>query len=108
MRVAAIFLGWVFIFLGLCALGWELYVLADRGHFQLSPLGALWFKVHAPSLNLYQAVVERYISPVLWDKVLAPILLWPAVAVFAVPGVVLAALPWLVERLQQMGDAEQG
>ena len=36
-------------------------------------------------------------STELWDKVLAPMLLWDAFMVFAVPGVVLASLPRVIQ-----------
>lgn len=81
------------------ALAWEIYLLARTGNFGLSAWGELWFVAHAPSLNLYQAVVERYISPLLWDKVLAPLLFIPAVLVFLVPGVVLVWLPRIRQSL---------
>ncbi len=43
--------------------------------------GELWHRVHAPSLNLTQAITERYISPALWSDVMLPILLAPVWAV---------------------------
>lgn len=58
-------------------------------------LGNLWNN-HAPgSLNLAQAVIQRYIHPALWTDVLIPVLLMPAVGVFTtVAGVAL--LFWLL------------
>jgi hypothetical protein len=40
--------------------------------------GQLWFDLHSPSLNTFQAVVQRYIHAGLWDNVLVPLLLRPA------------------------------
>ena len=92
--------GVLFVILAAAAMCWELYILADTGHFQLSSWGELWFRLHAPSLNLYQAGVERHVSAVLWDRVLAPLLLWPAVLVFLIPGVLLIWLPRVSEMLR--------
>ena len=58
-------------------------------------LGNLWNN-HAPgSLNLAQAVIQRYIHPALWTDVLIPVLLMPAVGVFSTVAVV-ALLLWLL------------
>jgi hypothetical protein len=99
------FVGWTLICLSFAILGWELYQLADTGKFMLSSWGELWFSAHPSSLNLYQAVVERYISTELWDQFLAPMLQWDAFMVFAVPGVVLASLPRVIQIFTRR-DAE--
>ena len=44
------------------------------------------------SLNLVQAVVQRYISPFLWDPIIVTILLWWAFAVLMVLGLLILAL----------------
>lgn len=93
-------IGVLFVILAAIALAWEIYVLADTGNFKLSSWGELWFRLHAPSLNLYQAGVERHVSAALWDKVLAPLLLWPAALVLLVPGVLLVWLPRVSELLK--------
>jgi hypothetical protein len=97
MSAAVRFVGWTLLCVSFAILGRELYLLADTGKLVLSSWGELWFSLHPSSLNLYQAVVERYLSVELWDKVLAPMLLWDAFMVFAVPGVVLAALPRVIQ-----------
>ncbi len=100
MSFALRIIGVLFVIMAAAALAWELYILVDTGHFKLSSWGELWFRLHAPSLNLYQAVVERYVSTSLWDMVLAPLLLLPAVLVFLIPGVLLIWLPRLSEMLR--------
>ena len=50
------------------------------------PLGELWFN-HLPSgLNLTQAIVQRYLSPWLWETIFVPTLLMPAWQGLAVAG----------------------
>ena len=49
------------------------------------------FDVDRFSLNLSQAVVERYVASWLWQDVVAPLLLMPAWAVPAVAGAALLA-----------------
>jgi hypothetical protein len=97
MSAAVRFTGWILLFFSFAILGWELYLLADTGKLVFASWGEFWFSLHPSSLNLYQAVVERYISSELWDRVLAPMLLWDAFMVFAVPGVVLASLPRVIQ-----------
>ena len=58
-------------------------------------LGNLWHSKAPESLNLTQAVTQRYIHPSVWSYVLLPILLTPAFAVFSVIAI-LALLLWLV------------
>lgn len=55
----------------------------------MTPLGQAWFNVHPASLNLTQAIIERYTFPFLWDPVFLTVLLLPSWVVFAVIGVVL-------------------
>ena len=55
-------------------------------------VGQIWFEIDPPSLNLAQAVVERYAAPWLWDDVIIHILQLPAVAIFAVLGVAFMVL----------------
>ena len=40
-------------------------------------LGKLWFDMHAGSLNFVQVIVQRYISPDLWNRLLLPLLKQP-------------------------------
>ena len=58
-------------------------------------LGNLWHNKAPESLNLTQAVVQRYIHPDLWSHVLLPILLAPAFAVSSVIAI-LALLLWIL------------
>ena len=54
------------------------------------PSGEFWFTLHVGSLNLAQAVIQRYIHPALWDPVIDGLLQWPAWSLLGAPGVVLA------------------
>lgn len=88
-------IGGVLLLAGLAALGWDLWQwsqMAAGGGLHLSAAGELWYRLHPGSLNLTQAVVQRYLAPELWDPVLLTVLLWPAALVLAVPGLVLLAL----------------
>ncbi len=59
----------------------------------IKPLGARWFEIHADSLNLFQAVVQRYIWPGLWDGAVVRVLQSPAWLPFLVVGSVLMIWP---------------
>lgn len=50
----------------------------------LTPLGSSWFAASPATLNLAQAVVQRYVFPALWDPVVVSILNLPGFAVFLV------------------------
>ena len=92
MRVVGCSLGWLLILAALAVAGWELLAPNPAVGYDLRPAGELWYRLAPGSLNLVQAIVERYIWPPLWDPVIVGILQWPAFAVFAVPGVVFAGI----------------
>ncbi len=52
----------------------------------ITPLGELWFNHLPNSLNLTQAIVQRYLSPALWDIIFVPVLLMPAWKGLAISG----------------------
>lgn len=88
-------LGFLLVAAGAGALIMDIMLRAPGAPFRLRPLGEAWYRLDAPSLNLVQAVVERYIWPPLWDPVALSVLEQPAVLVFAVPGAILLLLAFL-------------
>jgi hypothetical protein len=50
----------------------------------VTPLGQTWFQLHPTSLNGLQVLVERNVSPYLWDPVITTILRQPTAVVAAV------------------------
>lgn len=58
-------------------------------------LGTLWNDGSPGSLNLTQAIVQRYIHPGVWTNVFLPVLLMPATDVFVVVALV-AFVFWLL------------
>jgi ABC-type Fe3+ transport system permease subunit len=102
MRIVARLLG---LFLLLVAL----LVLAATGQgsdSEIMPLGKLWYSLNPASLNLVQAVIERYIWEPLWDSVLLAVLQWPAAPAFGLLGVLLMVLSFLrlPARKDKAGD----
>jgi|DewCreStandDraft_4_1066084.scaffolds.fasta_scaffold146790_2 hypothetical protein len=79
-------LGWLLMAAAASALAYDLAGWSGAEALRLSALGELWFKLDRASLNLAQAVVQRYVWPQLWDPGIVTVLLLPAVLVFAVPG----------------------
>lgn len=63
--------------------------LSGAGLLGFISLGDLWGRLSAASLNLVQAIVQRYLLPALWDPLLVTFLLLPAWLVFGVPGLLL-------------------
>jgi hypothetical protein len=84
--------GWILIALAVAALLMDAYEAHVSGSFAPMAAGELWYRLHRSSLGLLQAVVQRYISPWLWDPAIVTILTWPAFLVLGVPGVLLAVL----------------
>ena len=61
--------------------------VSSKAGFVSTSLGEHWFKLHVASLNLLQAMVERYVSPKLWDPAIVTVLHMPAWLVLGVIGV---------------------
>src|SRR5215469_10891323 len=85
-------IGWLALLAGAAVLVRDLLVWIDTKHWAPIALGQLWFDLNRASLNLVQAVVQRYIHPFLWDPVIVSILLSWAFAVLMVVGALLIVL----------------
>ena len=85
-------ISWLFALAAVFAAARDVVAWIDTGAFRPMPLGQLWFDLHNGSLNLVQAVVQRYILPELWDPVIVTVLLAPAWFIFAVPAIILLVL----------------
>jgi hypothetical protein len=85
-------IGWIIFLAGLSVLVRDLLVWFDTKHWAPIALGQLWFDLNRSSLNLFQAVVQRYIHPFLWDPIIVTILLCWAFAVLMVLGLLILAL----------------
>ena len=92
-------LGWILILLALAVLAWDAWLLVADRMFAGETAGAFWFRMSPEGPNTWQAVIQRYVSPALWDDVFVPVLLWPAPlallllsAVLGLLGLILTAL----------------
>ncbi len=82
-------IGWILLIIGLMLVGAELLASLQAGEWAPMLLGQLWFEFDSESLNLVQAIVQRYLFPFLWDPMIVTLLLAPAWVSFVVPAVVL-------------------
>ena len=82
-------LGALFVAAGGIALAYELYLAVGAGAWRIVPAGQIWFELHNPSLNLAQAIVQRYLHPFLWDPLIAGFLQWPLWASLGGVGIAL-------------------
>ena len=85
-------IGWVAFLAGAAVLVRDGLVWIDTKHWAPLALGQLWYELNRSSLNLVQAVTQRYIHPYLWDPIIVSILLSWAFAVLMVLGVLILAL----------------
>jgi hypothetical protein len=82
-------IGWILFLVGAAVLVRDLLVWIDTKHWAPIALGQLWYDLNRSSLNLVQAVVQRYIHPFLWDPIIVNVLLSWAFAVLMFLGAVL-------------------
>ncbi len=73
----------IFFLLALAAVGRDVLLFLETGAYSAITLGEVWYAVDRGSLNLVQAVIERYVHPFVWQDILFPLLVWPAWAVLA-------------------------
>lgn len=88
-------IGWLLLLAAAALLAHDIVAWRQGGEFAPLVLGQLWFSIDRASLNLVQAVIQRYVAAWLWDPVIETALLAWAFAVFAAAG---ALLLWLCRR----------
>ena len=77
---------------------WQLANLNETA-FDFLPIGQVWFDFDRGTLLGLQPGIERYLSPVIWENAVGPMLLWPmAVALFGVGVFFTAIAIWRVLR----------
>ncbi len=74
-------IGWILLFAGLVRLALDVKAWIANRIWDPMALGQLWYEINRSSLNLVQAVIQRYLSAQLWDRIIVNILLWWAFAV---------------------------
>ena len=88
-------IGWILIIAALAALVYDAVGWARGDGFVMHAAGEVWYAVSPDTLNMLQAGIQRNVSPYLWDPVIVTVLLWPALLVLGVPGLLLV---WLFRR----------
>jgi hypothetical protein len=85
-------IGWILVTAAVAIFARDILASIDSGALAMMSTGELWFRLHNGSLNLAQAITQRYLFPSLWDPVIVTILIWPATVVLGVPGMILVRL----------------
>ena len=91
--------GWILILLALAIMGWAAWQWVVTDGFAGMAAGEVWYRFSPQSLNTFQAVVQRYLDPALWDDLIQPVLLWPAPRVLFGASAGLLVLGLLVRTL---------
>ena len=85
--------GWILVLLALGAIVYEVMAaMNSTSGWRMIALGEIWFRAHPESLNGAQAGIQRYVTPWLWQPVIATILQWPGWLVFGIPGVLAVVI----------------
>lgn len=84
--------GWILLLVALLVTIVDLVKWINDGGSVLRPAGQWWFNLHAESLQLAQAGVQRYVLPALWDPVIQTVLIWPLAPMLAILGVAFLLL----------------
>lgn len=97
--------GWLLLASALAALAFEGTNWLASGEWRVFAAGELWFMLDNESLNLVQAVTQRYLHPAVWDPVAIELLQWPAWALFGAPAILLLVL--CRRRRRRVGDGPE-
>jgi hypothetical protein len=89
MRSLLRLVGLALLIAGLGLLVRDLLGLTQGAGFRPEALGQLWYALDPGSLNLLQAVTQRYLAAALWDNGVVWLLLQPAFVVALVLGTFL-------------------
>lgn len=85
--------GYLLLFAAAASLAFEVTLAFGGDGYRMVMIGELWFRIDqglgTASLNVSQAVIQRYVSPWLWENVVQGALEFPAWPCFAVFGLVL-------------------
>ncbi|MBM3643766.1 MAG: hypothetical protein FJX02_05405 [Alphaproteobacteria bacterium] len=95
--------GWLFLVVALAFAVNDGLVWASEGDLRPIARGELWARVDVASLNLLQALTQRYLHPALWSALVRPVLLTPALPVALLVGLVCL---WFGRR--RGGERESG
>jgi hypothetical protein len=85
-------IGWLLFLAGLSVLGRDVIAWFETRVWTPIALGELWYDLDRSSLNLVQAVIQRYVSAFLWDQIIVRLLLCWAFAVLIAVGAVILLL----------------
>ena len=91
--------GWLLLGLAVLVIVFAIILMSGGTPIFEQTGGEYWFEADSESLNLVQAVIQRYLHPSIWDPVLVNVLLWPvaaglglAAAILAVPGLLVLGI----------------
>ncbi len=70
---------------------WQISGLNETA-FAFLPIGQVWFNFDRGTLLGLQPGVERYLSPVIWENAIGPMLLWPMAPTLFFVGLFFAAI----------------
>ena len=90
--------GWLITLVAVLILGAELVGWLRTGEYRMISGGELWYDIQRSSLNIIQAVIQRYLHPTIWDPVLTAVLRAPAWVPFGILGM---GLSWLCRKRRQ-------
>ena len=85
-------IGWIVFLAGAAVLVRDVIVWIDTKIWAPIALGQLWYELNRSSLNVTQAVIQRYIHPFLWDPIIVSILLCWASAVLMTLGLLILVI----------------
>lgn len=91
MRTIARLIGSIFLALMLIMIIMDGAKVLSSNQLAFTPLGQIWFQIDQAlgtlTLNTLQAVVQRYVHPIVWDPIFITVLGAPAWLISAIFGV---------------------
>lgn len=96
MRMIMRLIGSLFLALMLIMIVMDGAKVLSSNELAFTPLGQIWFEIDRAlgtlTLNTLQAIVQRYVHPIVWDPIIVTVLGAPAWLICAILGVVFLFL----------------
>lgn len=97
--------GYFLLILGAMVFGFDTIDALETSGFAIwdhtyTDTGTLWFTTHMQSLQVAQAIIQRYLHPLIWDPGIQWILLQPGFAVLMIIGLIFITFTGKKKRNQ--------
>ncbi|GEM_PF-1116148 len=91
--------GLALMFAAAIALAWAIYDFITAGQWSPISAGQFWYEQDRGSLNLVQALIQRFLLPEIWDPGIQWVLIQPLWMGCAFFGMMILLIVWFIQHV---------